>query len=61
MKYTYEIVKTGYSPTFNKLSRDSFTNPVSIGDHVKPERSGTELLLVESVEHYCTVSVLYVK
>ena len=61
MKYEYEIVNTGMYPSFKKDSREVFKNPVFIGEKVKLSGSGSELLLVESVEHYPEVSVLYVK
>lgn len=58
--HKYEVVKEGEQPTFNNKVTESFLNPVSIGHKIKCSDSGSNLLLVKSIEHYSTISVLYV-
>lgn len=58
-KYIYEVVSTGQYPTFNKDIREEFLNPVLVGDKIKKDVFGSELLLVESIHHYNNISVIY--
>lgn len=58
-KYKYELVCQGNTPTFGKRNVATFTNPVAVGDKVKKQDCGSNLLLVVSIEHYPSISVLY--
>lgn len=60
MKFEYEIVEVGGTPTWEKTNNETFHNPVHVGEKVKPAVVGAELLTVVSVEHYTFGSVLYV-
>ena len=59
MSCKYEIVKAGDIPTWDNGNHHSFQNPVAVGDKVKPNGAGTDLLTVVAVEHYEDCSVLY--
>lgn len=61
VKFIYEIVPVGTTPTWDAQNSHSFNVPVSVGDKVKPNTSGSDLKKVVAVEHYLNVSVLYVE
>ena len=61
VKFIYEIVPVGTTPTWDAQNSHSFNVPVSVGDKVKPNTSGSDLKKVVAVEHYSNVSVLYVE
>lgn len=58
MRFEYELVKDGETPTWAKESRVVFQNPVSVGDEVTAGGVGNELLVV-AIVHYPHCSVLY--
>ena len=61
-KYQYALVKTGNLPDFDKISgglQHVFPNPVAVGDYIKPNGFGTELVQVVRVEHYEAFTILY--
>lgn len=59
MGFSYELVKAGESPTWAAANRQTFQNPVAVGDKVKPKGLGGDLLLIVAIEHYPDCSVLY--
>lgn len=60
MGFKYEIVKDGRMPTWERNAQVEFQNPVNVGDKVKTDALGSELLIVTAIEHYQKVSILYV-
>ena len=61
MKFMYELVPVGSMPTWDKNRMEKFHNPVQVGDKVKPSGVGSDVLVVASVEHYTSCSVLFVE
>lgn len=61
VKFIYEIVPVGTTPTWDTKNSQSFNVPVAVGDKVKPMTNGSDLKMVVAVEHYSNVSVLYVE
>lgn len=59
--FSYEIVPFGVIPAWDKERVTTFQNPVSVGDKVKKDVVGSNLLTVVAIEHYPTISVLYVE
>jgi hypothetical protein len=59
MEFKYELIKVGQMPTFNPAVLVGFINPVHVGDKIKPELIGAELVKVVAIEHYPRHSTIY--
>jgi hypothetical protein len=59
MKFKYELIKAGLMPTFEPAMLVDFINPVHVGDKIKPEVIGAELVKVVAIEHYSSHSIIY--
>lgn len=59
MTFKYELIAMGDLPTFDNKLTVAFANPVSVGEKVKTDIIGSELLTVAAIEHYPKHSVLY--
>lgn len=58
-KFKYELVRVNGTPTFAKDSIQEYVNPVSVGDKIKPDFQGSDIVYIIEIEHYPTVSVIY--
>ncbi|ENE6639059.1 hypothetical protein ABNR98_004468 [Salmonella enterica] len=58
-KFKYEIVKVDGTPTFEKEAIHEYVNPVSVGDKIKPDYIGSDIVYVVEIIHFPTVSVIF--